>query len=312
MTYSIVARDPRTRELGIAVQSRYFAAGRVVPWIEAGLGVIASQAFANPMYGDQGLKLLRAGEHPRDILDRLVAQDAGGSRRQVAILDIDGRMAAHTGALCVAAAGHAMGTNCCAQGNMLARDTVWPAMAEAFESCSGTLAERLLAALEAAEREGGDLRGRQAAALIVAKGASSGVAKLDLAVDLRVDDHLEPVKEIRRLLAFARANEHANRAMEKLLANDVSSALSDLEDCCEAYADEPVFQFRRALALLQLGRPDEARQALRRARTVHPGWDELLLRFADAGVIPMSRAALAPLVQATPGDAVPDPRPSRA
>jgi uncharacterized Ntn-hydrolase superfamily protein len=292
LTYSIVARDPETGELGVAVQSRYFAAGRVVPWIEPGVGVVASQAFANPMYGHEGLRLLRAGQAPAAILRELVSRDAGAARRQVAILDLQGRAAVHTGTGCVAAAGHAVGTHCAAQGNMLASSNVWPAMVEAFEDACGAIADRLLAAMDAAEREGGDLRGRQAAALLVAAGQPSGVARLDLHVDVRVDDHPDPVGEVRRLVHFARANARANRAMEKLLAGDLASALTDLDACLAVYPDEPLFHFRRALALLQLGRREEARAALQRARDVHPGWGELLLRFADAGIVPVSRDVL--------------------
>lgn len=299
MTYSIVAHDPQTGELGVAVQSRYFAAGRVVPWIEAGVGVIASQAFANAMYGHEGLRLLRAGQAPAAILGELVSRDAGASRRQVAMLDVQGRAAVHTGAGCVAAAGHAVGAHCAAQGNMLASSRVWPAMVEAFEGTRGAMADRLLSAMDAAEREGGDLRGRQAAGLLVAAGKPSGVARLDLCVDIRVDDHPDPVGEVRRLVHFARANERANRAMEKIQAGDFASALTDLDACIATHPDEPVFHFRRTLALLALDRPEEARAALHTARAAHPGWAELLLRFADAGIVPLSRDALAPIVGAS-------------
>jgi uncharacterized Ntn-hydrolase superfamily protein len=299
MTYSIVALDPQTGELGIAVQSRYFAAGRLVPWIESGVGAVASQAFANPMYGHEGLRLLREGEAPEAILRELLSRDAGASRRQVAIVDVHGRAAVHTGAGCVAAAGHAVGSHCAAQGNMLAGSRVWPAMVEAFEGTRGPIADRLLAAMDAAERAGGDLRGRQAAALLVAAGEPSGLARLDLQVDVRVDDHPDPVGEVRRLVHFARANARANRAMEKLLANEAADALADLDACLALYPDEPVFNFRRALALLELGRAAQARAALERARQVHPGWGELLQRFADAGVVPLSREALAQVMDAS-------------
>jgi uncharacterized Ntn-hydrolase superfamily protein len=149
MTYSIVARDPTTSELGIAVQSRYFAAGRVVPWIEAGVGAIASQAFASPVYGHEGLRLLRLGLAPDAALDKLLSEDAGLAQRQVGMIDAQGRIAVHTGENCVAAAGHAIGTHCSAQAIMMARDTVWHSMVRAFESAPGDLADRLVAAMEA-------------------------------------------------------------------------------------------------------------------------------------------------------------------
>jgi uncharacterized Ntn-hydrolase superfamily protein len=296
MTYSIVARDPSTGELGIAVQSRYFAVGRHVPWIEAGVGVVASQAFASPTYGHEGLRQLRAGEDPGVVLEKLLSEDPGQAHRQVAILDAHGRAAVHTGTGCVPAAGHSIGVDCCAQANMMARDTVWPAMVQAFESAEGEMADRLLAAVDAAEREGGDVRGKQAAALIVVSGKPSGIPRLDHTVDLRVDDHPDPVGEIRRLLNYFRAHQRANQAAGKASAGDLTGALADLDACCAAFPNDPEFLGRRALMLLPLGRTEEAREALRRAQAVHPGGNELLLRFADAGVIPVRRQMLEPLL----------------
>jgi uncharacterized Ntn-hydrolase superfamily protein len=296
MTYSIIAHDPFTGELGIALQSRYFAAGQAVPWIEARVGVIASQAIANPVYGYEGLRLLRSGMEPRQILTQLLDKDPGQAMRQVALLDAQGRMAVHTGAQCISAAGHTLGTNCCAQANMMVQDTVWKAMVDAFENARGELADRLMASLEAAEREGGDLRGKQAAALIVVSGNPSGVSQLDRLVDLRVDDHPDPVGEIKRLLSYSRAHQRAARALDKLFSNDLPGALADLDECCAVYPNEPEFLCRRALVLLQLGRTDEARQALKQASAVHPGWTEWVLRLADAGIIPVHRRILEPLV----------------
>ncbi|HLH44096.1 MAG TPA: DUF1028 domain-containing protein [Bryobacteraceae bacterium] len=296
MTYSIIARDPDSGELGIALQSRFFAVGRTVPWIEAGVGVVASQSFANPVYGYQTLRLLRAGQDPQAILDQLLRDDPDAATRQVAILDSQGRIAVHTGARCVSAAGHMIGSDCCAQANMMARDTVWRAMVHAYENARGPMADRLLAALEAAEREGGDVRGKQAASLIVVSGKPSGVPELDRLVDLRVDDHPEPVAEVKRLLNYSRAHQRAGQAIDKLLANDLRGATMDLDSCCAAYPNEPEFLFRRALALLVQGRIDESLESLGRAHSVHPGWSELLLRFADAGVIPVACERLEPLV----------------
>jgi uncharacterized Ntn-hydrolase superfamily protein len=295
MTYSMVARDPQTGELGAAVQSRFFAAGRFVPSIEAGVGVIASQSFANPAHGPEGLRLLRAGLAPQAALDTLISQDPGAALRRVAVLDTHGRVAVHTGMSCVAAAGHATGAQCSAQANMMAQDTVWPAMLAAFEHASGDLAERLLTAMQAAERAGGDLRGRQAAALIVVSGQpAESIA--DRRVDLRIDDHADPVGEIGRLLSYARSHERADQSVEKTLAGDFSGALADLDACCAAYPDEPEFLTRRALLLLAVGRFDEARQMVERAEALHHGWAEYLLRFADAHVTPMPRGLVASLV----------------
>jgi uncharacterized Ntn-hydrolase superfamily protein len=296
MTYSMIARDPQTGELGIAVQSRSFAAGRFVPSIEAGVGVIASQSFVNPAYGPEGLRLLRAGLSPQAALETLLSQDPGAALRQVAILDTHGRIAAHTGRSCVAAAGHATGLQCSAQANMMAHDTVWPAMIAAFEHTSGDLAERLLAAMQAAERAGGDLRGRQAAALIVVPGQLAAAPTADRRVDLRIDDHPDPVGEIGRLLSYARAHERANQAVEKTVAGNFSAALDDLDACCAAYPEEPEFLTRRALLLLAVGRFDEAHRMVERAEAIHHGWAEYLLRFADARVMPMPRDLVTSLV----------------
>jgi uncharacterized Ntn-hydrolase superfamily protein len=295
MTYSMVARDPQTGELGIAVQSRFFAVGRFVPSIEAGVGVIASQSFGNPAHGPEGLRLLRAGLAPQAALDTLLSQDPGLALRQVAVLDTHGRVAVHTGMSCVAAAGHATGVQCSAQANMMAHDSVWPAMLDAFEHMSGDLAERLLAAMQAAERAGGDLRGRQAAALIVVSGQPARTTA-DRCVDLRIDDHPDPVGEIRRLLSYAHSHESANQAVEKAMAGDFSAALVDLNACCAAYPDEPEFLTRRALLLLAIGRFDEARRMVEQAQAIHHGWAEYLLRFADARVTPMPRELVEVLV----------------
>ena len=233
---------------------------------------------------------------PQQILGKLLSEDSGEALRQVAILDGQGRVAVHTGSRCVSAAGHAIGANCCAQGNMMMGDTVWSAMVGAFENARGELADRLLAAMEAAENEGGDLRGKQAASLIVVPGEASGVPQLDRSIDLRVDDHTEPVGEIRRLLSYSRAHERANHATEKAMANELPSALAELDTCCAAHPNEPEFLFRRGLVLLMLGQTNQAQEALQRAHAIHPGWSELLLRFADAGIIPVQREMLKPLV----------------
>jgi uncharacterized Ntn-hydrolase superfamily protein len=296
MTYSMVARDPQTGELGIAVQSRFFAVGRFVPAIEAGVGVIASQSFVNPAYGSEGLRLLRAGLAPQAALDTLISQDPGATLRQVAILDTHGCVAVHTGRSCVAAAGHATGVQCSAQANMMAHETVWPAMIEAFERASGDLAERLLGAMQAAERAGGDLRGRQAAALIVVSGQPAAESTAEWRVDLRIDDHPDPVGEIGRLLSYARSHERANQAVEKARAGDFRGALVDLDACCAAYPDEPEFLTRRALLLLAVGRFDEARRMVEQAEAIHHGWAEYLLRFADVRVTPMPRELVESLV----------------
>ena len=294
MTYSIVARDERAGELGIAVQSRFFAAGRRVPWAEAGVGVIASQASTNPAYGREGLALLREGQAPAEALARLVSADPGAAHRQVAILDVRGRVAVHTSARCVAAAGHAVGTDCAAQANMVVRDTTSRAMVAAFEATPGALAERLVAALEAAQRDGGDIRGVQAAGILVVSTEPSP----ERIIDLRVDDHRDPIGEIKRLLGYARAHTRAGLALDKALAGRIDEALADLAACTAAFPDEPEFLARHGFVLLMAGELAAARDMFGRANAIQPTWGEYVLRLADAGIIPVRRDALAPVVSA--------------
>jgi uncharacterized Ntn-hydrolase superfamily protein len=183
-TYSIVARDPATGELGVAVQSHWFSVGPIVPWAEAGVGAVATQSFVDPSYGPLGLDLMRAGKSATEALSGLVESDAHPEVRQVAMIDARGNVAAHTGANAIIAAGHQTGENYSVQANLMESSTVWPAMADAFETASGDLAERLLAALEAAEAEGGDIRGRQSAALLVVSGEPTGRPWVDRTFDL--------------------------------------------------------------------------------------------------------------------------------
>ncbi|HEX5800280.1 MAG TPA: DUF1028 domain-containing protein [Gaiellaceae bacterium] len=202
MTYSLVARDAETGELGVAVQSRSFGTGRVVPWAAAGVGAVATQSFSLASYGPLGLASLRAGATPGEALAELVAADELRDFRQVAFVDAQGRTASHTGAACIPAAGARAGEGFSAQGNMLRSDEVWRAAAEGFEAASGSLAERLLEGLDAAEAAGGDFRGRQAGAILVVAAEGSGEIWGDRIVDVRVDEHEEPLRELRRLLRF--------------------------------------------------------------------------------------------------------------
>jgi uncharacterized Ntn-hydrolase superfamily protein len=173
-TYSIVARDPGTGEMGVAVQSHWFSVGSNVAWAEAGVGAIATQSFIDPAYGKKGLELMRSGKSAPEALAELLKADEGRDMRQVAMIDALGRLAAHTGKRCIAAAGQQTGKTYSAQANLMDRATVWPAMAQAFEAAKGDLIEKLLAALEAAEREGGDIRGKQSAAILIVKARERG------------------------------------------------------------------------------------------------------------------------------------------
>ena len=205
MTYSIVARDPATGQLGVGSQSHFFGVGRLVGWGEAGVGVVATQAFVNVDYGPGAMAGLRAGRSPRDVVDELTAADELRGYRQLAVVDAVGRAASHTGVTCAPAAGGLLGDGVAVQGNMLASERVWPAMLEAYETADGELADRILAAMAAAEREGGDVRGSQSAVLTVYSGTRSATPWNEVLVDLRVDDHPDPVGELARLLPRQRA-----------------------------------------------------------------------------------------------------------
>jgi Uncharacterized conserved protein len=214
-TFSIVARDPETGELGVAVQSHWFRVGPLVPWIESGVGAIATQSFVDPSYGKLGLDMMRAGKSASDTLKALVAGDPASDVRQVAMIDAQGHVAAHTGAKNIQSAGHHVGANYSVQANLMLNDTIWPAMSRAFEATKGDLADRMLAALDAAQTAGGDIRGRQSAVLIVVSGKSTGKPWIDRTFDLRVDDSTDPLKELRRLVVLQRAYNHMNAVISR-------------------------------------------------------------------------------------------------
>jgi uncharacterized Ntn-hydrolase superfamily protein len=203
-TYSIVARDPRTGQIGVAVQSHYFSVGSAVPWAEAGVGAVATQAFANIDYGPQGLTLMRQGLNAAQALEILLQQDEEREIRQVALVDARGNVAVHTGGRCIASAGHATGDNFSVQANMMVDDSIWPAMKHAYERAEGDLADRMIAALEAAQEAGGDIRGQQAAAILIVSGEQQ-LPWHGRMFDLRVEDHPRPVEELKRLVSIRKA-----------------------------------------------------------------------------------------------------------
>lgn len=290
-TYSIVARDATTGELGAAVQSHWFSVGGIVPWARAGVGAVATQAIAEPAYGPDLLELLAAGAAANDALERRVAVDAQSAVRQVAVVDAAGRVAAHTGHGCIPHAGHRSGAGFCCQANIMATATVWDAMAEAFPSAAGALAERMLAALDAADAQGGDVRGRQSAALVVAPAAGEHWRR---SVELRVEDHAEPLGELRRLLVLHRAYELAERA-DALTGEGRFAQAAPLYEQASALApgsDELLFW--SALAAAQAGDLASARSRFERAARESAGWAELLDRLTPelSPGAPALRAAL--------------------
>ncbi len=288
-TYSIVARDSVTGEIGVAVQSHWFSVGALVPWAEAGVGAVATQSFIDPRYGPLGLDLMRLGRTAQEALDALVTTDEGRDVRQVAMVDAEGRVATYTGSRAVYAAGHHAGRGYSVQANMMENPTVWDAMAEAYENTAGDLAERLLAALEAAEGEGGDIRGRQSAAIIVVKGTSTGRPWLDRPFDLRVEDHPDPVAELRRLVTLQRAYLKLNEGDEHVTQNDIPAALDAYAAAMALVPDAAVngeAAFWVGITLASIGREADALPYLRRAAAQDARWTMLVGRLPAAGLLP--------------------------
>jgi len=285
-TFSIVARDPATGELGVAVQSHWFSVGSIVAWAEAGVGAVATQSFVDPSYGKNGLDLMRSGKSGPDTLKELLAKDEGREVRQVAMIDAQGRVDAFTGKNDIQAAGHIVGTNFSVQANLMLNDKVWPAMARAFESTKGDLAERMLAALDAAQLAGGDIRGKQSAALIVVTGKPTGQAWKDRIFDLRVDDSPEPLKELRRLVRLQRAYNHMNAGDLAVEKKDNEGALREYGAAEKLVPDNAEMIYWHAVALVNMGRVDESLPLFRRVFVMDPNWRTLTPRLPKSGLLP--------------------------
>ncbi len=299
-TYSIVARDPATGDLGVAVQSHWFSVGTVVTWAEPGVGAVATQSFAEISYGPLGLKLMQAGKTAEQALAALLAADSHPEVRQVAMVDRHGNVAVHTGASCIAAAGHQTGEQYSVQANLMASDTVWGAMARAYEGAEGDLADRLLAALEAAEGEGGDIRGRQSAALLVVPAAGRGRPWREAAVDLRVDDHPQPLAELRRLLRVHRAYEHMNRGDERLAEDDVEGALREYAAAAQLHPGNLEILYWQAVTMTGVGRLEEALPIFARVFAGDRRWRQLTPRLVPAGLLPDEDGVLERILAAEP------------
>ena len=291
MTYSIVARDPESGELGVAVQTRWFNVGETVPWAEPGVGAVATQSFSEKSYGPLGLERMRAGASAPDALEALLAEDENREVRQVGMVDATGRSAAFTGTRCVAAAGHVTSDGLSIQANMMERSTVWPAMEAAYRSTTGALADRLIAALLAAEAEGGDVRGRQSAALLVVPAAGPPWATR---YDLRVEDDRAPLDELARLLRVARAYEAFDRSEAPAMAGEMAAAAAAMDDAHALAPDDDQITLWTAVFLAGAGRMDEARRLFDEARRVEPRAAEHIRRFVAAGHLP---AEVAPLLE---------------
>lgn len=283
MTYSIVARDPANGQLGVAVQSRYFSVGSIVTWAEAGVGAVATQSMANPDYGPQGLALMRGGASAKDALAALVEEDGGRDLRQVAMIDASGAAAAHTGARCIEAAGQIVGEGFSVQANMMVDDGVWPAMRAAYATASGDLADRLLAALDAAQAAGGDIRGQQSAAMLIVEGEPGAKPWRGIVVDLRVEDHPAPLDELRRLLRLQRAYRLSGEAGEAARRGDAADAGRLLSRAFELAPGNDELQFWAAIELLRNGRDDEAFPLFRSAFAKNAKMAALVPRLVPPG-----------------------------
>ena len=284
-TYSIVARDATTGDLGVAVQSHWFAVGSVVTWAEPGVGAVATQSLVEPKYGTLGLELMRSGKSAPDALATLLASDEARDVRQVAMVDAQGRVTAHTGDKNIPAAGHIVGQNYSVQANLMANDKVWPAMSHAFENTQGDLADRMLAALDAAQSAGGDIRGKQSAALLVVRGKASGTLS-DRIFDVRVDDSKEPLKELRRLVTLQRAYNHMNAGDLAIEHKDNERALAEYRAASRLVPGSAEMMYWHAVALVNMGRIEESLPLFRRVFAMDSNWATLTPRLAKVGLLP--------------------------
>jgi uncharacterized Ntn-hydrolase superfamily protein len=286
MTYSLVARDPETGDLGVAVQSHFFSVGSIVSWAEPGVGAVATQSFAEISYGPRGLALMRAGRSAAGALGELVDRDEGEAARQVAMIDAAGRVAVHTGHSCIPEASHQVGNQMSAQANMMRRSTVPRAIVEAYSAAAGEkLPWRLLTALDAAEAEGGDIRGRQSAALLVVSGKRNDTPWKERRVELRVEDHPEPLKELRRLLRLRAAYDLVEEAEQAAMRGDLAAAAERYQLAHDEAPDNLEIAFWLGLSLAGAGQVDEGRALVRRAVAANDGWAELLRRLPQAGLL---------------------------
>lgn len=285
-TYSIVARDPATGELGVAVQSHYFSVGPIVPWAEAGVGAVATQSLALVDYGPYGLDLMRQGFTAQQALDSLVRADEHSAGRQVAMVDAKGGVATYTGPKCIPDAGHQTGNQYSVQANLMANPRVWPAMAAAYEKAEGDLTERMLQALEAAEKEGGDIRGRQSAAILVVRPKPSGKPWMDRSIDLRVEDHADPLGELRRLVRLRRAYNHEDAGDNAIAAGKGDVALREYDAAMKLAPDVVELRFWAAVSMYTNSREKEALEEFRKVFASERRWVDLVPRLAKAGLFP--------------------------
>lgn len=287
-TFSIVARDLQTGEMGVAVQSHWFSVGSIVAWGEAGVGVVATQSFVNPSFGQRGLELLKTGKSAQEVVDLLIESDDGRDVRQLAIVDAKGNSAGYTGSKCISGAGHVVGDNYSVQANMMLNNTVWGAMSKAFENSKGPLAERLIAALEAAQNAGGDIRGKQSACLLVVRGNASGNLWEDRLIDLRVEDNPEPIDEIKRLLKVYRAYEHMNKGDFAVEKNDMKLAMDEYNAAMQMFPENLEMKYWTAITLANTGEVEKSLPMFKEIFAKDKNWKELTKRLPPVGLLTVS------------------------
>jgi len=297
-TYSIVARDAKTGEMAVAVQSHWFSVGTGVSWGEAGVGVVATQSFTNRSFGLRGLDLLKEGKSPQEALNILLSDDEGKDFRQVAVLDKLGRVATHTGKSCIDFAGHANGENFSVQANMMLNDKVVPAMEKAWkENNELPLAERMVAVLQAAQNAGGDIRGKQSAALMVFAAEASTEPWNDKLIDLRVDDSENPIKEIDRLLKVFRAYEHMNQGDLYVEKNEMKSAMDEYNAAMKMFPENLEMQYWTAITLANDKQMERASAMLQNIYEKDSNWRELTKRLPKVGLLNVSEMDLKELTK---------------
>jgi len=295
-TYSIVALDETTGELGVAVQSHWFSVGFLVPWAKAGVGAVATQSFVKVDYGPDGLQLMESGITAVDALKTLTSKDEGEAVRQVGMIDIKGNVAAHTGSRCIKYAGHIVGENYSVQANMMANGTVPKAMAVAFEETKGDLADRMMAALEAAEAEGGDIRGKQSAAMVIVSGEPSGVDWKDTKLSLRIEDHPTPLIELKRLIRVHRAYQHANMGDHYMETEEIDKALIEYSKAAEYYPENAELPYWSAVALANGGRLEEALPVFRSVFQRNPDLKTMTPRLVKSGLLPDDKSLISKIM----------------
>jgi len=296
-TYSIVARDTVTGDMGVAVQSHWFSVGSVVSYGKAGVGVVATQSLVNPSYGPKGLKLMEQGLTPKQALDALIQNDKGEMYRQVAFLNSKGEVATHTGSLCIDEAGHKQGNNFSVQANMMLSNTVWDAMTNAFENTKGPLSDRILAALKSAEGEKGDIRGMQSAAILIVRGEATGNSWEDTIMDLRVEDHEDPIAELERLINIHTAYDFMNKGDLAMEEGNSKKAENLYLNAQNLFPENLEMRYWYAINLLNNKELSKAKTILQDIFNKDPNWKTLTARLIKSKLLTITQEDLDVILQ---------------